>query len=160
VTCASSGGRYRVTHDYDYDGTPITREHWETCYSCSGQGTRLCWRCGGTGEIASLDLSRDTDVSETSAAHSSISPRDRRDDFNQTKHNVLALLLECNPLGERRWSLRNELQAIQIDTPDAVEKLSAIEEEIANHSAYSELNTLRSIRWDINWLMMRAKYQT
>jgi hypothetical protein len=53
--CGGRGGRYKVTHDYDYDGHPITRERWKSCYSCGGQGTRLCWRCGATGTVFSDD---------------------------------------------------------------------------------------------------------
>jgi TPR repeat protein len=130
MTCGGRGGRYRVTIDgYDYDGHPVDRERWESCYACGRQGTRLCSRCGGTGEIRSYDdTGGDAKPKEASASYLPRSPRDLRAEFDLTKRHVLALLLECDPLGdfEMRREIRDELRAVAIDTPDAYEKLNAL----------------------------------
>lgn len=151
TTCGGRGSRYRVTIDYDSDGHPVDRVHWESCYACGGQGTGLCWRCGGTSEIRSYDATgADAEPTEASASHLPRSPRDLQDEFDLTKRDILALLLECDLLGdfEMRRKIRDELRAVAIDTPDAYEKLTAFEEPLARHPACKGSEVF-AIKWRI-----------
>jgi hypothetical protein len=151
TTCGGKGGRYKLTLGYDSDGRPVDRERWESCYHCGGQGREPCWRCRGSGEIRSYG--NNTKPTKAPAPDLPKSPRDLRDEFDLTKRDVLARLIDCD-LETRE--VRREIIAIDIDTPDAYQKLTAIEEILAKHPDYGKLNPLLSIRWDINTLARRA----
>ena len=86
------------------------------------------------------------------------SARDRRDEFGWLKRDVLARLSDAAALGESRWEISRRLRAIDIDSPRAHEQLAALEQTVAEHPEYGAVPGLSPIRWDINWLMMRAKY--
>ena len=154
-TCGGRGGRHRVVpQGYDADGRPHDVERWESCAGCGGQGRRPCWRCGGTSRVPGRGAGRDE---RPATAHRvPRSDRERRDDFDLRKRDLLARLSDVAALGETRWEIADRLRAIDIDTPGARGLLEALEEALAAHPAYDTTPGLPPIRWDINWLVLRT----
>jgi hypothetical protein len=128
--CGGRGGRYKTRYDYDYDGRSIARESWEQCGMCAGSGRSSCSRCGGVGSIRRLkpDEGRvKTDPPATPAA----SPKDLKIEFDERKGKVLDRMIDCRAWpSDIIWQLRDQLRAIEIESPWARSELLRLSRRI------------------------------